>query len=97
MAAVIVVLALVVLWYVLRGLATFWEPAADVVGHVSPWTVRMRAWVLSAPATFTYIVLFTAGTFVQKTAPPKLIDLLTRVDSTNLWRRWSSPSPYRCS
>ncbi|WP_436772015.1 rhomboid-like protein [Yinghuangia sp. YIM S09857] len=92
MAAVVVVVALFVLWYLLRGLAGFWAPAADAVGLLSPWTVRLRAWVLSAPATFTYIVLFTAGTFVQKTAPPKLIDLLTRVDSTNLWRLSDDPA-----
>ncbi|MEU8136181.1 rhomboid-like protein [Streptodolium elevatio] len=92
MAAVVVVLALVVAWYALRGLAQFWAPAADLTRRLSPWTVRLRAWVLSAPATFTYIVLFTAGTFVQKTAPPKLIDLLTRVDSTNLWRLSDDPA-----
>ncbi|NUU21827.1 MAG: hypothetical protein HOV68_10000 [Streptomycetaceae bacterium] len=91
-AAVVVVLALVVLWYAVRGVAALWSPAAGLVGRLTPWTVRLRAWVLSAPATCTYIVLFTAGTFVQKTAPPKLIDLLTKVDSTNLWRLGDDPA-----
>jgi hypothetical protein len=90
--SVVVVLVLALSWYVLRGLAQVWRPAARAVGGLAPWTVRLRAWVLSAPATFTYIVLFTAGTFVQKTAPPKLIDLLTKVDSTNLYRLADDPA-----
>ncbi|MDI2132842.1 rhomboid-like protein [Yinghuangia seranimata] len=88
----LVVLSLVVLWYLLRGLARVWTPVRIVVARLGPWTVRLRAWVLSAPATFTYIVLFTACTFVQKTAPPRLIDLLTKVDSTNLHRLSDDPA-----
>lgn len=85
-------LALSVLWYVLRGVGYLWKPAARVVGQLAPWTVKLRAWVLSAPATFVYIALFTMGTFVQKTAPPRLIDLLVKVDSTNLHRLSDDPA-----
>jgi len=79
-AALVVALA----WYVLRGLGRFWAPAARTVGRLSPYTLKAHAWVLAAPATFAYIAIFTASTVVQRSAPPRLIDLLTKIQSTNL-------------
>ena len=59
------------------------EPAggrpAPGVDRLSPYTRWLHAWILSAPATFTYIAIFTAFTLVQQTTPPRLIDVLTRV------------------
>lgn len=54
------------------------------MARLTPWTGRLHAWVLSAPATFCYIAVFTCFTLVQKSAPPRLIDIMTTVDSTNL-------------
>ncbi|MEV4255067.1 rhomboid-like protein [Spirillospora sp. NPDC049652] len=71
-------------WYALRALALVWEPARRTVARCEPWTRRAHAWALSAPATFTYVAVFTASTLVQYSAPPKLIDLLTTLQSTNL-------------
>ncbi|MFC4907496.1 rhomboid-like protein [Actinomadura gamaensis] len=71
-------------WYVLRALGLVWPPAGRLVGRCEPWTRRAHAWVLSAPATFCYVAIFTASTLVQYSAPPKLIDLLTTLQSTNL-------------
>ncbi|WP_174567442.1 rhomboid-like protein [Actinomadura kijaniata] len=82
MIAVGVLLALV--WYGLRGLGRWWGLAARWVGWVSPWTRWAHAWVLSAPATFGYVVVFSALTSVQLAAPPRLVDLLTTLQSTNL-------------
>lgn len=79
-----VVLVCVVLWYVLRGMAVWWGWARRLVARWSPWTRRLHAWVLSAPATFGYIAVFSASTLVQRTAPPRLIDLLTRLQSTSI-------------
>lgn len=84
MATMATLLSAVVLWYVLRGLSHWWTGARRVVGRLSPWTARLHAWVLSAPATFGYIAIFTASTLVQRTAPPKLIDLLTKLQSTSI-------------
>ena len=88
---VAIALGLAIAWYVLRALAHHWTWAARVVGHVAPWTARLHAWVLSAPVTFTYTAIFTASTVVQRTSPPRLIDLLIRLDSTNLFRLGDDP------
>ncbi|MEU0931842.1 MULTISPECIES: rhomboid-like protein [unclassified Embleya] len=84
-------LSLAIAWYVLRGLARRWAWARRCVRVLSPWTARLHAWVLSAPVTFTYIAIFTASTVVQRTSPPRLIDLLTKLNSTNLLRLGDDP------
>ncbi|MFC5183649.1 rhomboid-like protein [Actinomadura harenae] len=71
-------------WYALRALGLAWGPARRIVAACEPWTHRAHTWALSAPATFTYVAVFTASTLVQFSAPPKLIDLLTTLQSTNL-------------
>lgn len=71
-------------WYSLRGLALWWSRAAWLVGLLSPYTRRLHAWALSAPASFGYVAVFTASTLVQRTGPPHLIELLTTLQSTNL-------------
>jgi hypothetical protein len=76
--------ALIVVWYLLRALAPRWPSAASVVRRLSPRTQQMHEWIISAPATFAYTAVFVATTLVQRTTPPQLIDLLTRVDSTSL-------------
>ncbi|MFF0576284.1 rhomboid-like protein [Streptosporangium saharense] len=78
------VLVLVLGWYGLRGLARGWERAAHLVGLLSPYTRRLHAWVLVAPATFAYVAVFTSSTLLQKTGPPGLVRLLTTTQSTNL-------------
>lgn len=84
-AEMIVAFVLVVAgWYALRALGLVWEPVRRLVAFCEPWTRRAHAWVLSAPATFAYVAIFTASTLVQFSAPPKLIDLLTTLQSTNL-------------
>lgn len=75
---------LVVIWYVLRALARRWMWAESLVRRLSPRTRRLHEWVISAPATFGYIAVFTATTIVQRTTPPNLVDLLTSVNSTSL-------------
>ncbi|MCQ4080487.1 hypothetical protein NGB36_07695 [Streptomyces sp. RB6PN25] len=79
-------LAVVVAWYVLKAAGRHVPCARRLVVRCSPWTVRLHTWVLSAPATFCYIAVFTCFTLVQKTAPPRLVDIMTAVDSTNLDR-----------
>jgi hypothetical protein len=74
----------VVVWYVLRGLARWWPAARRTVDRLSPYTRRLHGWVLAAPASFAYIAVFTSSTLVQQSAPPRLISLLTRIQSTNL-------------
>lgn len=71
-------------WYVLRGVARWWAGAARLVAWSSPYTRRLHAWVLSAPATFGYVAVFAASTLLQRTSPPRLIELLTTLQSTNL-------------
>jgi hypothetical protein len=78
-----IVLAAFVGWYLLK--AGRRVPAVHrFVAWLTPWTGRLHTWVLSAPATFCYIAVFTCFSLVQKTAPPRLIDLMTTADSTNL-------------
>ncbi|HEY3682039.1 MAG TPA: rhomboid-like protein [Streptosporangiaceae bacterium] len=81
-----VAIGLSVAWYLLKGGARWWGWAARLVVRLSPWTRAVYAWALSAPATFTYVVVFTASTIIQQSAPPHLIDLLTTLQSTNLAR-----------
>jgi hypothetical protein len=78
-----IVLAALVSWYLLK--AGRRVPAVHrFVARLTPWSERLHTWVLSAPATFCYIAVFTCFSLVQKTAPPRLIDVMTTVDSTNL-------------
>lgn len=79
-------IGLAVVWYLLRGAARWWGWARVAVARLAPWTRAVHAWVMSAPATFTYVVVFTASTIIQQSAPPHLIDLLTTLQSTNLAR-----------
>jgi hypothetical protein len=51
----------------------------------------LHRWTLSAPATFSYVLVFSALTMVQRTAPPQLINLLTQMDSTSLSRLEQAP------
>lgn len=82
---------LVLAWYFLCWLSLLWSGARRAVDRLSPYTRWAHAWVLSAPATFTYVAVFTAFTLVQRTTPPHLIDVLTRVNSTNLARLHHAP------
>ncbi len=87
---ILTVLAAVVGWYLLRGVGRYVPAVRRFVARLTPWTGRLHAWVLSAPATFCYIAVFSCFTLVQKTAPPRLIDIMTTVDSTNLHQLSSS-------
>ncbi|GAA3218245.1 rhomboid-like protein [Actinocorallia longicatena] len=84
-------LVLVIAWYLLRLLATRWRAARRLVERLSPYTRRLHAWVLSAPATFGYVAVFTAFTLVQRSAPSELVGLLTRLSSTNLFELHRAP------
>lgn len=77
-------LVAVAVWYVLCALSGRAGWAGRAVDRLSPWTRWLHAWVLSAPATFTYVAMFTGSTLVQTSAPPRLVDLLTTLQSTNL-------------
>ncbi|WP_194903725.1 rhomboid-like protein [Catenulispora rubra] len=74
----------VLFWYVLKALGRRVPSARRLVRRLTPWTGRLHAWILSAPATFCYIAVFTCFTLVQATTPPHLIDIMTTVNSTNL-------------
>ncbi|MFE0106873.1 rhomboid-like protein [Streptomyces sp. NPDC059009] len=80
-----VLLACVVSWYLLKAVGRRVPPVGRLVDRVVPWTGKLHAWVLSAPATFCYIAVFTCFTLVQTTSPPRLVDVLTRVNSTSLF------------
>jgi hypothetical protein len=84
-------LGLVVAWYLLCCLSLLWPGARRATDRLSPYTRGLHAWILSAPATFAYIAIFTALTLVQRTTPPQLIDLLTRMNSTSLSRLRHAP------
>ncbi len=86
-----ILLVLVLVWYLLRAFALFSAPVRRLTGHLGVATHRLHGWVLTAPATFGYMAIFTASTLVQISAPPKLIDLLTTIQSTNLARLSTKP------
>jgi hypothetical protein len=81
-----IVLAAVIGWYLLKAARGRVPAVHRFVARLTPWSERLHTWVLSAPATFCYIAVFTCFTLVQKTAPPRLIDIMTTVDSTNLYQ-----------
>jgi hypothetical protein len=78
--------AMVVGWYLLKAVGGRVPTVHGLVARLTPWTRGLHTWVLSAPATFCYIAVFTCFSLVQKTAPPRLIDIMTAVDSTNLYQ-----------
>jgi hypothetical protein len=78
------VLAVLVGWYSLKAIGRRVPVVQRFVAQLTPWTKALHGWVMSAPATFCYIAVFSCFTLVQKTAPPRLIDVMTSVDSTNL-------------
>jgi hypothetical protein len=87
----LVALSLCVAWYLLGFLSRLSSSARRITDGLSPYTRRLHAWILSAPATFAYIAIFTALTLVQRTTPPRLIDLLTRMNSTSLSKLRHAP------
>ena len=86
-----VAVGLAVVWYLVKGGARWWAWAAWLVARLSPWTRALHAWVLSAPATFAYVAIFTASTIIQRSAPPQLINVLTTLQSTNVVRLRLAP------
>ncbi|BCJ35679.1 hypothetical protein Athai_31820 [Actinocatenispora thailandica] len=91
MVTVAVLVAVTILWYLLRAVARVAAPAERMVRRLGRWTGRLHAWVLTAPATFGYCAIFTASTLVQRAAPPRLITVLTTIQSTNLVRLHAKP------
>jgi hypothetical protein len=87
----LVALILTLAWYFLCWLSLLGDGPRRIVARLSPYTRWLHAWILSAPATFTYIAIFTAFTLVQRTTPPRLIDVLIRVHSTSLSRLRHTP------
>ncbi len=83
--------AVIVAWYGLRLVSHWWGPARPLEYRLSRYTRRLHAWVISAPATFAYVAVFTASTLLQETAPPRLISLLVTLQSTNLERLRIAP------
>jgi hypothetical protein len=67
-------------WRLFRELALLWVPEE----RLGPYPRRIHAWVLSAPATFTYVAIFSAFALVQETSPARIVELLTRLQSTSL-------------
>ncbi len=86
-----ILLVLLLAWYLLRAFALLSAPVRRLTGHLGVATHRLHGWVLTAPATFGYMAIFTASTLVQISAPPKLINLLTTIQSTNLARLSTKP------
>ncbi|UZJ26961.1 hypothetical protein RHODO2019_18925 (plasmid) [Rhodococcus antarcticus] len=84
--------ALVALWYALRAAARWSPRAGSVVTQLSPHTRRLHAWVLSAPATFTYIAVFSASTVIARDAPSHLISMLTVRQGTSPTRLAADPT-----
>ncbi len=78
-------------WYLLRGVSQWSSRARRLVEVGGPYTRFAHQWVLAAPATFTYVVVFASSTLLQRTGPPDLIDVLTTVQSTSLVRLSADP------
>jgi hypothetical protein len=78
------VLAVLIGWYLLKAIGRRVPVVHRLMARLTPWTGRLHRWVISAPATFCYIAVFSCFTLVQQTAPPRLIDIMTTIDSTNL-------------
>jgi len=83
---------LAVAWYGLRAAAHWSAAAARLVAALQPWTRRLHAWVLSAPATFGYIAVFTASTVIARNAPPHLITMLLVRQGTSPARLAADPA-----
>lgn len=80
------VLIICCIWYLLKFFAHFSCKIHDIVRKLSPYTLFLSKWLQSAPATFTYTVIFCAFTLVQGTTPQHLINILTNHASTSIAR-----------
>ncbi|MHB8188727.1 MAG: rhomboid-like protein [Dermatophilaceae bacterium] len=87
-----VVAVLVLMWYALRGAARWSSAAAWLVARLRPRTRQLHAWVLSAPATFSYIAIFSASTVIARDAPSHLITMLTIRQGTSPVRLAADPA-----
>lgn len=87
-----VVAGLVLIWYALRGVSRWSPAAARLVIRLRPRTRRLHAWILSAPATFAYIAIFSASTVVARDAPPHLISMLAIRQGTSPVRLAADPT-----
>jgi len=67
-------------WHLLRVVLLWWVPEE----RLGLYPRRLHAWVLSAPATFTYVAIFSAFALAQETSSARIVDLLTRLQDTDL-------------
>jgi len=81
---VIILIFLAFFWYLFRFAAHHIKKLRPILSFLEVYTHFLHRWVISAPATFTYVAIFVAFTLVQRTSPDRLINVITRVNSTNI-------------
>ncbi|GBG97221.1 rhomboid-like protein [Lactococcus termiticola] len=84
MTLVIILIFLALFWYLFRFAAHHIKKLRPILSFLEKYTSFLHRWVVSAPATFTYVAIFVAFTLVQRTSPDRLINVITRVNSTNI-------------
>lgn len=78
------------LWLIIRSLARRQAHKdgtglmAGIYNWLDPSVQALRQWIGAAPATFVYLACWTATTLIVEGTPDKIIDLMTRYNSTNL-------------
>ncbi|MGV1037436.1 MAG: rhomboid-like protein [Candidatus Nanopelagicales bacterium] len=87
-AAILFGLALA--WFVIKAEAH----RSRLVGlrdKLQPQVSAIHAYVLTAPATFVYIAIFSATSGIQKGSPDKALEIITRTNSTNIAELLTDP------
>lgn len=83
MKMVVVLTVLMLAWLALKALARRGH-GVGLFQRLDPAVQALRAWVMAAPAVFTYTAVWTVTTVLQQGAPDQLTDLMARWQSTNI-------------
>lgn len=78
-----IIAVLLVAWFALKALAQ----RGRLVGayeRLDPTVQAIRAWVLGAPATFTYMAVWTSTSVVQQGTPAAITRMTAALSSTNI-------------
>jgi hypothetical protein len=86
---VIVVALLCMVWFLLKG--TTGGQKTWLYRWARPRVAAVRTWVGTAPATFTYVAIWTATSILLQGQPVALSELVSRFASTNLVNFHSQP------
>lgn len=83
---VLVLVSVCLLWFWVRD-----RPDSSAYRWAAPRVAAMRVWIARAPATFTYMAIWTATSIIMQGQPITISELVARYASTNLFNFRGEP------